>query len=812
VPPYVLGAGSLRAEPEESSSRAAEPGRIVPISRGGRDLIDGRGTRRGTLQLTSQLASLRPAQRGPDVAGSTPPEGNASLSLSLSNLLQILRRRILLFIAVTVLITGLTAVMAFLLTPLYDAEAVLVLDARKSRITNVQDVVSELPTDNPAVFSAVVRSELDVLKSRPLIAQVIARTNLMNEPEFNPDLRAGPSLLGRALQERLSQWFNSWRGKPVAGETQGLARTIDAYLDHLIVRTDGRSMTVRLNFRSENPELAARVVNTHAELYVASQTEAKIEATRRANAWLVERIDGLRNQVQSADQALQTYLVEHQLSLIPAPESATVHAKQLSDMARELVVARAERVQAEARVEHAREILRRAGNIQALPEVVNSPTIQRLRAQEVEVIRQEAGLADRYIRNSAALLDARAQLRGVRDRIDAEIENIVQSLANAVEVATAREAEIQKEFERLQSMVSSSDVAKVKLWELEREAEASRALLTTFQKRFHETAAVPIIDVPDARFVSPASVPNSHSFPRRKLVVAIGFIFAMMCATGLAIAAERSDSGMRSPDEIERLTGVQALGLVPFVKHGNSRQGPAAQLVIDGPASVYTECIRSVRTNFALARAAQRPVIVTITSALPGDGKTTLATSLARSSAIAGRSSLAPQKTILVDCDLRRSGVTRQLQRGEHPNILDALMERCSIEAAIQQEDSTGLHFIAAPSHIWNSADLLDSEPFARLLTRLRERYDRVFIDTPPVLVAADAVVVGKRADALLLAVRWGTPAAVVRKGIKQIRAADIEPAGTIVTRVDLKRHARYGYVDDAYVYRYYGGYFGRSP
>lgn len=735
---------------------------------------------------------------------------------TVADILRTLRRRVRLVLATAVAVTALIALVIFQLAPKYDAQAVIILEARNARIANVQDVMPGLPTDNPALHGAVIRSELDVLTSRSLVRRVIDDTGLANEAEFNPDLRTGPGWLGRSLfwmseQDQLrieSEAESFWRRlrpgseTPDTREADPLSPVIEAYLANLTVKTDGKSLTFLLTFRSEDPGLAARVANRHAQLYLDSHVSLKVDATKRANSWLSQRVEDLRGQVAESERAVQAYRVQNNLNRMPGTDTTTMYGQQLSEMGAQLVAARAERAQTEARLAQAQELLRSKAGFESVPEVLNSSTIQRLREQEAQLMRMEEEIAERYRDNHPPLLNVRAQLRGLRQQINSEMKNIVRSLNNNVEIARARERAVEKNVEQIRGSLSTVNMAEVKLWELEREADARRALLQNFLARFQETSSGSPSERPDARIVSSADVPNSPAFPRRKLFLAAGLVFSLMAGAGLALILDRLDQRVRSSNEIESLTAVPTFGLVPTVQGSWRQKTTAARAVIDDPMSSYSEAIRSVRSALTFTHPQKPPVSVVVTSALPQEGKTTLAASLARSSALAGR------KTILVDCDLRRPGVASLLRQPTVTNIADVLNGKLRVEDVIHRDDATGLDFIAAPANVPNSVDLLSSPRFRELLARLSSIYERVYIDTPPVLAVSDALAVAQVADALMFAVRWGTPEHVIAAALQRVRAANVHLTGTVVTHVDMRRHSKLGYKDLGY---YYGKYQSRS-
>jgi polysaccharide biosynthesis transport protein len=378
-------------------------------------------------------------------------ESIGSQAFPATDLLKIVRRRLAFIVGTIVLVAGLGTLVTFQLTPKYRAEAVLILDSRKEQVTNIQDVMSGLPTDNSAL-----RSQLDVLLSRPLASKVIDKLNLMSDPEFNPALAPPSALIGPLLfwlDESTQQSIDGWLHavfRPTdenAGKTrqeiEQAARTlvIDTYLDKLLVTTDGRSLTIKLAVDSTRPDLAAKIVNTHGDLYLFDQLEAKFEATKRANTWLTERVADLKEQVRKAENAVEAYRQANQI--VSSDRGATVISQQLAELNTALVVARTDRDQAEARLKQVRSLLKSNSSVDSIPEVLASNTILQLRAQEGQLVQNEAQLASRYRDTHPTLINARTQLRDVRAQIRSEINKIVVSLEQAADTALNKEKSLQ---------------------------------------------------------------------------------------------------------------------------------------------------------------------------------------------------------------------------------------------------------------------------------------------------------------------------------------------------------------------------------
>lgn len=738
----------------------------------------------------------------------------SAFGLSTADLFKILRRRLAFIVGTIVAVTVLGTVITFQLTPQYRAEAVLILDSRKQQIANIQDVVSGLPTDNSAL-----RSELDVLTSRPLAGKVIDKLNLMSNPEFNTALQPPAKLIGPLLfwlsedkQRAVDAWIAAvfHPSNPDAGKTpeqiqqDERTRVIDTFLNKLQVTTDGRSLTMKLDMDSKDPELAAKIVNTLGDMYLLDQLEARFDATKRANAWLTDRVAELKGEVSKAEDAVAQY--QQQYNIISTDQGGDVVDQQLQGLNGQLVQAQADAQQAASRLKQVRSLIATNASVDSIPEVLASPTIQALRAQETQLVQNEAQLAAKYRDTHPLLIDARAQLRDVQDKIRIEINKVVVSLEQTVESANDKVAALQKAVDGLTQKVSRQNINEVHLRELEREADASRTLFENFLSEFKQTSAGPSIEDSDARVVSPADTPLEPNFPKKIIFLPASFMLGVIIAFGLTALLELLDNGFRSGDEIERQSGVSGLGMIPNLPAQVLSGIQPPDFVLKKPLSSFSEAVRAIRTALFHSNVDKPPKLILITSSVPAEGKTLLSVSLARSAAISGH------KTLLLDADFRRPNVGKALGGDDgKTSVIDFIDAKGDLNSLIHHDEATGLDYFAAPSGVTNPLDLLSSHQFEKLLSLVRERYEFVFIDSPPVLAVADPLVLARLVDTVVFAVRWEkTPQQVVLGALKSLRGTNATIAGTVLSRVNVKRHMRYGYGDRGYYYGRYGAYYSK--
>ncbi|NQV44239.1 MAG: polysaccharide biosynthesis tyrosine autokinase, partial [Rhodospirillales bacterium] len=378
-----------------------------------------------------------------------------------------------------------------------------------------------------------------------------------------------------------------------------------------------------------------------------------------------------------------------------------------------------------------------------------------------------------------------------------EVSRIAKNLENEVAVAHARERSLRASLAKLEKTTTGHGRSEIQLRALEREAAANRLLFESFLNRFKETSQREELQQADARIISRAEIPVAASFPKKRLIVAIALVGSAFLGVLLVFVLERLDNGFRTAGQIEQQTGVPSLGMIPKIT-GKANQAHVDRYVIFKPTSSVSESIRSIRTSIMLSDVDDPPKVIALTSTLPYEGKTMLSLNLARVAAASG------QRVLLIDGDLRRPRVHKSLGIANDKSIVELLNGELQMDEVCHVEDGTGLVFIPGKAVHVNPMDLLNSHAMRNLINGLRGRFDQVIIDAPPILAVADIKVIGQYSDKIIYCIKWNdTPREAAVAGLRQVIDAHLPLAGTVLTHVDVKKHAQYGYGDS-------GDYYGR--
>jgi len=471
------------------------------------------------------------ASRDTPAGGAAPGAGDASLDI------WTLVRRIWARKWFLILFVGACMVLAYaaltVVTPRYTGEVRVLIEGQTPDPTN--------PLGNQMVRAAdqqKIESEIQVLLSRSLADEVISTLKLGDWDEFS---RPSGGLFGFG-----------------ASTSRTKTDVMDAYYQRLNVYQIGTSRVIAIDVWAEHPRSATIIANAIANIYVADQLDAQVSVTRRASSWLDQQVDKLREQVRASEDAVSEYRREN--GLIES-NGTTLKSTELSELNTQLILARAAKSEAQARLDSARSLLTSPNGIETSSEVLDSNLIQQLREQEVALQRQITELSADLLPQHPDMIARQAELDDLRNAISAEVAKIVRRLENEVRVAAAREVSLQRSISRLKTDVTKERQREGQLRALEREAVANRQLLESFLLRASETGARDdrLIQRPEARIISRAETPQSPSFPQKGPVLMLAFMASLTLGLLIVLAVE-----MLSP-------------VSDPVRSGRSGRGPSLQ-------------------------------------------------------------------------------------------------------------------------------------------------------------------------------------------------------------------------------------------
>ena len=722
-------------------------------------------------------------------------------AIDLRQWLATFRRRLKLFLSIALLIFVSFLVMTIRATPVYTASASVLIDTRTEEIIDSQAVLSGLSNG-----AGMVETEVEVLQSRQLADRVVTQLNLDQDPEFNWALRK-PGMVEQ-LKASIRGLFQA-SAPPVAEKMTAIQaqkqreQIVDSVRGRLSIRRIGMTYVMEVGFSSPDPDKAARIANAFAENYLLEQLEAKFEATRQANEWLSTRLADLRGEVIQAEAAVEQYRSANNLL---SASGATLTEQEISTYNTQLATVRATQAEDEARLNTARAQLASGSTGEDVGEALGSSVVQQLRSRRAEVSGRVADLSSRYGPRHPDMLRAQRELADIDAQIQAEIGRIVSNLEARVQVSRERTRSMQGSLAGARGALSANNSAGVRLNELVRNAESSRTLYQGLLDRFRETSNQEGLEASDARVVSRAVIPTAPTSPNVPLNLALGLVVAFGAGVAAIVLAEMLDVGLTTGEDVENKLGLPYIGSIPLVSSiaaPADRHEPPAEYLLSKPLSALAEAVRGLRTSLLFSRVGQPVKVVAVTSTLPGEGKTTTAVCLARSSAQAG------QRVIVVDCDLRRRAVNKLFGIEPELGLLDVLNGSATLEQTLIQDARSGAYILPLANSVFTPRDVFSSQAMDSLIQTLSLTFDLVILDTAPVLAVAETRILAAKADTVVFLTRWrATPRKAVGDSLKLLEKAGAHVSGVALVQVDMNAQSRYGYGDAGYYYGAYKQYY----
>lgn len=712
-----------------------------------------------------------------------------------NQVLRAFRRRLPLFLIVLSLVFAAVAMFTVQARPVYSTSASVIIDVREKNIVDVGSVLSGLAPD-----SAVVDTEVEIIRSRSLAEKIVRKLNLVESPEFNPTLQE-PSALDN-LKDGFSDTLNGvfGGGSNNAGNQRTLTdaerttRILDATVSSLLKKTGayriGTTYGIYITADSYDPVLATSIANEYANQYLVEQLDAKYEATRRANAWIEDRLSDLREELNAAESLVEAYRTASGLFTSGA---TTLNEQQMTDLNAQLIVQRADLAEREARLASIRQNSERGGSAEVSAEALQSPVVGELRRQQAEVDREKADLENRYLPNHPEIQRINRESANLNAQIQTEVRRLVSNLESEVTISRQRLNSLDRNLSTMRATLAENNRASVRLRELERNAEASRTTYETYLERYKQIDDQENLAEADARILSRASVPGVPSFPKTSLNLAIGLVLGAMLGGLVVVFVESLNSQISTGEDIESNFNLPFLGNFPQIP-GSARKNPADYLV-NNPMSSYAEALRNLRASLMFADLDSTVKTVAITSSQPDEGKSTLTFGLGRMSAMSGT------KTLIIDGDFRR----RQLSIdsvGDKPQhgFLEYLFAECSIEEAVIKDDKTDLHILPLTVDRHTPRDVFGSKVFDELMETLKDQYDLIIFDTGPVRLMAETRVLAGKVDQVVVVARWlKTNRATLKETLSNLTEFGAQVTGIALNRVDIDKYHRQGYGHSGY-------------
>lgn len=717
----------------------------------------------------------------------------APIYSGLTDFIRLLRRRRRIIVSTIAVIMAITIIALIRITPIYEATTTVLVKPLLEQAS--VDQQGDTPITAPPNEAARIATRVRLLQSRSLARQVVKSAGLQDIEEFAPNSEK-PGLI-----DSISNWFGAARSnqnepkvslndKDAIEEAQQklIENVTGKFLSNLSVDRVGDSNLVDISVKSEDPMLARMLANRVAQTYIKGVTEGQDDADEASHKWLTERVTALDRQLRETETAIAQYRASHGLI---AEDPAGMQQSQLSQASIALAQARADR----AAIDN-----QQNGRGSAVS--ASSALLESLRGQEATVARRLLELEVNYGSAHPEVVASVSQLSEIRRRISVETARVQtaerQEAAALTAAAMARESALSREVGLVSGSTIQARLSNVNLQSLEREAAATRTLYQSLLERLKRESERQSKDA-DISIVSRAWLPDSASFPQTKQILAVALISALAFAVILALAAEAVDDRIRNADQVQRLLNLPTLAMVPLLSQ-EMRKLPPAEMITHQPRSLFSEAMRNLVIELETRRTQPGSQVVVITSPVPDDGKSTISAALAAAAASLGR------RAIVVDLDMRRPGNQADDDASAGADLIAFLGDHANLDELLVDGEH-GFSTISIRQKVVDPRGLLESPRLRALIEELRNRFDLVALNAPPIIPVRDAKTLTSIADSAILVIRWGVtdPSAAAT-------AVDIfgnELMGVVINGVDYTEHARRAYGDAIdHASRYGGGYY----
>ena len=695
-------------------------------------------------------------------------------------LLRTVVRRLPIIIALAMLGGALGYALQTRIKPRYTSYLSLLLEPKRS-----DSFGADTQFGNMYVDSAKIASVVSVIESSDLLGRVVLAEHLDEIPEFGDPVEP--------LKYRLFGWLPFVRAPIASNDPDARAGRALGQLERA-VRVERVPVTYVLTIeaRASNPELARRLASAVAETYLDDQVQRKMEATQRDSVWLTKRLDGVRADLKQSEEALDTVRRKYGLLETDGGAGATLDRQALTELNAELTKAQADVATLKARYEQV-ERARAGGSVESLPDVVGSRVIEALRAQQAALAQKLTALRAVYNDSFPDVRHAEDDQRAIQDQIAAEVARIVDGRRSEYEAAVAREQELRQRLQRSVSPDGSGTggEGREQVRDAQRLVDANRGLYDSLLNRWRDLQQQQTREEPEGRIISPASLADAPSWPKPLLLPAGGAAAMFLLGLGLTLGPALLENRFVSVTSVEQRLGLPVLGAIPMLRRRDLAVARFRQNIAEyaghRPLSRFAESLRMLRAYLSISATDGASSIIQVTSAIPGEGKSTVAAALAVSAATAG------VRTVLIDADLRTSSVSAMFGLQYEDGLSDALRLGLPAASLIRSRDDMPLAILGAGSSLLPQPDIINSSRFASLLRELSAAYSLVIIDGPPVLPVSDALVIAKQADATIMVVRWrATARDLCEQAVKALRSVNAPLAGVLLNKIDLSKVSQY--------------------
>ncbi len=696
--------------------------------------------------------------------------------IDLKHILGMIRRQIWFIITVSAIVVFIVGLLAYSLTPKYTATAILLVDTSSKNLLDPQ-----ARQDRGSFDDARVESEAEIVASDGVLLDVIQKENLIADPEFG--ITAG-------LRDKLYAMFRLPLPAPASGE-QALGQVLQSFRKAITVRRNALTYLISVEVVSEQPQKAARLVNSITDSYISKQVESKVSTTIAARNIIQKRVADASRSIVDSEKKLDVFISDNLTRIEKETGSLGI-----SVLRQQLERLDQNRLKEAAKVELAQRSLQN-GDLGTLVATLQSDAVKKLQQDRDALAANIAATGS----ESSQSIDLRSELKKLDEALQTKTNEEIGGLKDKI---SAYQSQADNLKQQIRSSILNSNLPPevlTDIFSLQQSAQIARAQFQSLLQRLQDLNAQADLQIADSRVVSAAMVPPKPSFPNKTLFVGLALVAGLGLGFGLAILREYFVGGFTDDEQVEQVLNIPLASVMPSQSIDTANNPDSlsiADMMVQSPLSVFSESVRRIRVkigqvlyNRSHHNETERHggTVIMVASSEPMEGKTTIAVALARAFAQSGKA------TLLIDCDLRKPSVHKHLGIEDGPGMNDFLRNTDGMQPLSNMTTRDKLSnlsvIVGGKRGTFATDDLFMGDRIVRLLTLAKKHFDYIIIDTPPIAPVVDGLYLARHADVIAFVIKWANTAqSLSRKSVAAL-AESAKPGTPIVAVLNQKEQAK---------------------
>lgn len=707
----------------------------------------------------------------------------------------VLKKRRRLAVTVFAVIVSIVAVYSFVATPVYEGEAQLLVDNERNQTLNFTEGGGAIIQSKD--MADYFNTQKAIVNSRMFADRVVRKMQLDKNTYFIEQKNKKETSIIGSVSSSIRSMFPAKAKPALIFPNYKFREELDPVLTDIILAGSELEVAKRINifkikFKAYNPDVAAIMANGIAEAYVEHNMEIKVKPFRDASEWLSSRLVESKAKVSETENMLQQYKEGKGVTSFETKES--VLNQKLQELMTQQVQTESKRQDAEIKYRQIASVIDKPDLLTTVPDIMNNLVIQGLRTEELALRRQVSELAEKYGEKHPQIIKGNSQLENIKRNINLEARKMLSAAKADYEVALSRETSLRRTIEGQKLEVLGMTRKAIDFNVIAGESGSNKQFYELLLKKFQEASLSGGMNVSNIQIVDTAVTPKSPLTPKRSKNLVLALFIGLMAGVSAAFFVEYMDDTLKSAEDIEKTLQLPLLDIVPLTDEKN---GPL--YVLSDSKSAVAESYRTIRTGIMLSSLDDDPLkVLLLTSAVPNEGKSTTSTNLAVAMAQMG------EKVLLIDVDMRRHNLHEFFSLENRVGISDVIVDPSRLEEAIQTVPSVpNLKIITGGTLAPNPSELLGSERMRAIIEGLRGTYDRIILDSPPLMAFSDSLVLSRLSDGVIMVV-WGanTHRDVVLQAVNALKGVKAHIVGVVLNKMDMAKHASYAYYS-------YSSYYG---